>query len=83
MKNKTAIRQFGSAKSRHNEIKAGTIPWALKPKRKINSKIKNQINKFLYNWIMHHPQVVQSQIFNDFLKVNIDGHTELQLFPKL
>ena len=32
---------------------------------------------------MHHPQVVQSQIFNDFLKVNIDGHTELQLFPKL
>ena len=30
---------------------------------------------------MHHPQVVKSPIFNDFLKVNIDGHTEPQLFP--
>ena len=32
---------------------------------------------------MHHPQVVQSPIFNDCLKVKIDSHTELQLFPKL
>ena len=30
---------------------------------------------------MHNPQVVQSPIFNDCLKVNIDGHTELQLVP--
>ena len=32
---------------------------------------------------MHHPQAVQSPIVNDFLKVNIDGNTEPQLFPKL
>ena len=32
---------------------------------------------------MHHPQVVQSPIVNDFLKVKIDGHTEPQLVPKL
>ena len=32
---------------------------------------------------MHHPQVLQSPIFNDCLKVNIDGHTRLQNFPKL
>ena len=32
---------------------------------------------------MHHPQVVQSPIFNDFLKVNIDGYTRPQVFPKL
>ena len=32
---------------------------------------------------MHHPQVVQSPIFNDCLKVNIGGHTEPQLVPKL
>ena len=32
---------------------------------------------------MHHPQVVQSPIVNDFLKLNIDGHTEPQLVPKL
>ena len=32
---------------------------------------------------MHHPQVVQSPIANDFLKVKIDGYTETQLVPKL
>ena len=32
---------------------------------------------------MHHPQVVQSQIVNDCLKVKIDCHTEPQLDPKL
>ena len=32
---------------------------------------------------MHHPQVVQSPIFNDCLKVNIDGHTKPQLVQKL
>ena len=31
---------------------------------------------------MHHPQVVQSQIVNDCMKVNIDGHTEPKLAPK-
>ena len=30
---------------------------------------------------MHHPQVVQSPISNDCLKVKIDGHTEPQLVP--
>ena len=32
---------------------------------------------------MHNPQVVQSPIVNDCLKVNIDGHTEPQLVSKL
>ena len=32
---------------------------------------------------MHHPQVVQSPIVNNCLKVKIDGHTEPQLVPKL
>ena len=32
---------------------------------------------------MHHPQVVQSPIVNDCLKVKIYGHTEPQLVPKL
>ena len=52
-------------------------------KRKGNSKIYEQIKKSLYNWIMHHPQVVQSPIINDFLKVNIDGNTEPQLVPNV
>ena len=32
---------------------------------------------------MHHPQVVQSPIFNDCLRVKIDGYNEPQLVPKL
>ena len=32
---------------------------------------------------MNNPQVVQSPIVNDFLKVKIDVHNELQLVPKL
>ena len=32
---------------------------------------------------MNRPQVVQSPIFNDCLIMNIDGHTEPQIFPKL
>ena len=32
---------------------------------------------------MHHPQVLQSPIANDCLKVKIDGYTEPQIVPKL
>ena len=76
VRNKTAIRRFGASKSENKSIKSGTMIWSFKPKRKVNSRIKNQMNNSLYNWIINHPQVVQSPIFNDCLKVNIDGHTE-------
>ena len=55
----------------------------MKQNRKGDSKINEQIKKSLYNWIMHHPQVVQSPISNNCLKVKIDGYTEPQMFPKL
>ena len=61
----------------------GNTPCALKIKRKLNSIINDQINKSLYNWIFNHPQVVQSPIANDCLKVNIDGHTRPQIVTKL
>ena len=32
---------------------------------------------------MYHPQVVQSPIINDCLKVSIDSHTRPQIVPKL
>ena len=38
--------------------------------------------KFLYNWILQHPQVVVSPIENDCLKLSIDGQVEPQLVPK-
>ena len=83
MKKKTANPQFGYSKSKHKAIKYGTPPWALKPKRKVNSKIYEQVKKSIYNWIMHHPKVLQKPIFNYCLKVNIDGNTEPRLVTKL
>ena len=44
-------------------------------------KNENGIN--LYTWITCHPQVVQSPISNDFLKIVLDDQTEPQLVPKL
>ena len=58
-KKNTATRRFGAAKYKRKEVKVGTTPWALKPKRKVNSKINYHINKYLHNFIMHHPQVMQ------------------------
>ena len=54
----------------------------MKPKQK-RSGINDHIKKSLYNWIINNPQVVKSSIFNDFLKVKIDGHTRPKLVPKL
>ena len=54
-----------------------------KTKQKGHSKINEQIKRNLYTWITLHPQVVQSPISNDCLKVLLDDQTEPQLVPKL
>ena len=53
-----------------------------KKRRKGHSKINEQIKRNLYTRITRHPQVVQSSISNDCLKVMLDDQIELQLFPK-
>ena len=50
-------------------------------KRKGHSKINGHIKRNLYTWITHHPQVVQSPLSNDCLKVMLDDQTEPQLVP--
>ena len=75
VKHNTAICRVGSAKQKHKAIKSRTTPWALKQELKGNSRINYQIKKSLYNWIMHHSKVLQSQNFINCLKVNIYGHT--------
>ena len=72
-----------SAKSKRKAIKYINTPWSLKPKQKLNSKINNQIKKSPNNYIMNHPQVVQSSIFNYCLKVNTDGPSESLIVSKL
>ena len=64
-------------------MKVGNILWTKKIKRKGHSKINKQIKRNVYTWITCHPQVVQSPISNDCLKVMLDDQTEPQLVPKL
>ena len=45
-------------------------------------KTSEHIKRNVYTWITRHPQVVQSPISNDSLKVMLDDQTELQLVPK-
>ena len=52
-------------------------------KKKGHSKINEQIKRNLYTWITRHPQVVQSPISNDCLKVVLYDQPEPQLVPKL
>ena len=52
-------------------------------KRRGHSKINEHIKLNLYTWITRHPQVVQSPISNDCLKVLLDNQTKPQLVPKL
>ena len=79
VKKKTYVRRVGAAKSKYKAIRAGSIFWSSIPKRKGYTKINEQVKKYLYNWIIQHPQVVKSPIANNFLKESIDGHSEPQL----
>ena len=54
-----------------------------KKTKKGHSKINDQIKRNLYTWITRHPQVFQSPISNDCLKVVLYDQTETQLVPKL
>ena len=46
-------------------------------------KINDQIKRNIYAWIKRHPQVVQSPISNDCIKVMFDYQKEPQLVPIL
>ena len=83
VKKKTDGLRVGAAKSKRKAIIAGSMLWSSIPKRKVHTKINEQVNKYIYNWILQHPQVVQYPIANDCLKVYIDGHSEPQVLTEL
>ena len=43
--------------------------------------MNQQARKYLYNWILQHPQVVQYPIENYCIKLFIGGKVETQLVP--
>ena len=64
-------------------MKLGNSLWKNKTKRKVHSKINDQIKRNLYAWITRHPQVFQSPISNECLKVMFDDQTLPKIVPKL
>ena len=56
--------------------------WSSITNRRRHTKINEPFKKICYNCILQHPQVVQSPIFNDCLKVSIYFHSEPQVVPK-
>ena len=83
VKNKTAVRQVGADKSNIKAIRSGSMLWSNIPKRRGHTKINEKINKYLYNWIVHNSQVLQSPISKYCLKVYIGGNSKPQVVPKL
>ena len=55
VKNKTAVRRVGAAKSKYKAIKSGTTQWELKPKRRLNSIINDHIRSlFMIGLLITH-----------------------------
>ena len=65
VKKKAAVLRVGAYKSKSKAIRSGGMLWSSIPKSKINKKLNKQVKKSPYNWILQHPQVVQSPIAND------------------
>ena len=58
VKKKTAKLRIGAEKSKLRAMKVDNSPWTKKTKRKVNSKINDQIKRNLFSWLRGHPQVV-------------------------
>ena len=72
VKKKTAKRRIGATESKLRAMKVVNSLGTNKTKLKGHSKINEQIKLNLHSWITRHPQVFQSPIYNDCLKVMFD-----------
>ena len=52
------------------------MSWSSMPNMRGHTKINAGVKTALYNWIPHHPQVVESPKDNDCINVSIDIHSE-------
>ena len=64
---------IGADKSKHRAIRADNMLWLRISKRRGHTKNNQQVKEYIYNWILHHPQVFQSPIANDYCYVSING----------
>ena len=78
-KKKAYVRQFGYAKSECKAIIPGSMSWSSILKKIGHTQIHEWVKKSIYNCILQHPQILQSTIANDCLKVYLIAHSEPQL----
>ena len=83
IKPKTAVCRLCTAKSNHKEIRTGITLWSSISKRHRHTKINLCLKRDFYNWILQHPQVVQSPRANYCIKLSINIQAEPQLVPQL
>ena len=82
VKQNTFVHRFGAAK-KFKAIRTCNELWYSITNQRGNKKINAKVTKYLYDWFLHHPQVVQSPITNACLKVSVDDQTEKLVVPKL
>ena len=68
VKPSTDVRRLYAYKAKRKAIIVGSILWPVILKQRGNTKIYECVKIDLYNWILQHPQVVQSPISIDCLK---------------
>ena len=82
-KPKSAVRSLCDSNLKRRAIIVVSMLWSIISKQCGHTTINECIKRDIYNWILQHPQVIQSPIANDCLKLYIDGQAEPQLVPKL
>ena len=59
---KKYVHGLGYAKTKFKATRTGNILWYSISTQKVHTKINEQFNKAFYDWVLHHPQVVQSRL---------------------
>ena len=82
VKQNTSVHRFGAAK-KCKAIRTCNVLWSSITNQRGNTKINAKVTKYLYDWFLHYPWVVQSPISNACLEVSVDDQTEKLVVPKL
>ena len=77
VKHNTAVSRLCTAKEKYKVIRTGDVLWTNISKHRGHTKINQKVREAVYNWILHHPQIVQFTISNYCLCVYIDGNSKI------
>ena len=82
VKRNTFVSEFGAAKAKHKAIRKNNLLWSDIIKRRSHTKINQIFREALYDWILHHPQVVLSPM-KTFVFMSLLMETPKQINAKV